>query len=236
MPTIHLVINDKGGVGKSFFVKTKIQYCLDRGHTFIAVETDRCNPDVAAVYPEVCKFAVFSEDEKQAAKADSIFEYAIEKPVIVSLPAQVDRLVSNWIERNKLLTIGKNYQVDFCRWFVCSGQYDSVKLLTNSLKLHGDKIRHIIVRNWGKCDDWTHVDNDKELEKLIKKHKVKTIDLPKLPHAETYSIDKNRLNFAQARELKALKILGKQRVVNFLNAAYEAIDSTGEWDGTKQKS
>lgn len=90
-------------------------------------------------------------------------------------------------------------------------------------------MRHIIVRNWGKCDDWTHVDRDKELEKLVKKYKVKTIDLPKLPHAETYLIDKNRLNFAQARESKELKILGKQRVKNFLNLAYQAIDSTGEW-------
>ena len=229
MPTIHLIANDKGGVGKSFFAKTKIQYCLDKKYAFVAVETDRCNPDVAAVYPKVCDFAVFSEDEKQAAKADSIFEHAIEKPVVVSLPAQADRSVRQWIEGNQLFTIGKEYQVDFCKWFVCSGQYDSVKLLINSLEFYQGRMRHIVVRNWGKCDDWLHVDNDKELEKLVKKYRVKVIDLPKLPHAETYLIDKNRLNFAQARELKELKTLGKQRVVNFLNATYQAIDSTGEW-------
>ena len=233
MPTVHLVGNDKGGVGKSFFAKVKVQYCLDKKHSFAAVETDRCNPDVNAVYPKLCNFAVFSEDEKQAAKADSIFEYAIEKPVVVSLPAQVNRLVYQWIERNQLFTVGKEYQVDFCKWFVCSGQYDSVKLLISSLNLYQGQMRHIIVRNWGKCDDWAHVDNDKELEKLVKKYKVKTIDLPKLPHAETYLIDKNRLNFAQARESKELKILGKQRVKNFLNLAYQAIDSTGEWHDTK---
>lgn len=229
MPTVHLIGNDKGGVGKSFFAKVKIQHCLDKKYSFVAVETDRCNPDVNAVYPKLCNFAVFSEDEKQAAKADSIFEYAIEKPVVVSLPAQVNNLVYQWIDRNQLFTVGKEYQVDFCKWFVCSGQYDSVKLLINSLNLYQGQMRHIIVRNWGKCDDWTHVDRDKELEKLVKKYKVKTIDLPKLPHAETYLIDKNRLNFAQARESKELKILGKQRVKNFLNLAYQAIDSTGEW-------
>ena len=105
MPTIHLIDGEKGGVGKSFVTRAMIQYGLDRNLPFVAVETDRSNPDVAAVYKDLCKFAIFSEDEKQADAADRIFEYAIERPVIVSLPSQVHRAMKAWIERNQLLKL-----------------------------------------------------------------------------------------------------------------------------------
>ena len=66
MATIHLIDGEKGGVGKSFIARTKIQYCLDRNLPFIAVESDRSNPDVSRVYKDICQFAIFSEDEKQS--------------------------------------------------------------------------------------------------------------------------------------------------------------------------
>lgn len=49
MATIHFVDGEKGGVGKSFVAKTMIQYRLERQLPFVAVETDRSNPDVAGV-------------------------------------------------------------------------------------------------------------------------------------------------------------------------------------------
>ena len=47
MATIHWGDGEKGGVGKSLVVRTLIQYHLDRNKPFVAVETDRSNPDVA---------------------------------------------------------------------------------------------------------------------------------------------------------------------------------------------
>lgn len=158
MPVIHLIDGEKGGVGKSFVARTMIQYGLDRNLSFVAVETDRSNPDVAGVYQDVCRFAVFSENEKQADKADRIFELATESPVIVSLPSQVNRSVKAWIERNKLFELSDEYGVSFCKWFVTNGEYDSVKLFSSSLNAYGDKMTHILVRNMGLCDEWSQVE------------------------------------------------------------------------------
>ena len=71
MPTIHLIDGEKGGVGKSFVTRAMIQYGLDRNLPFVAVETDRSNPDVAAVYKDLCKEAIFSEDEKTCRRCRS---------------------------------------------------------------------------------------------------------------------------------------------------------------------
>ncbi|HEY9782737.1 MAG TPA: hypothetical protein V6D09_21680 [Leptolyngbyaceae cyanobacterium] len=137
----------KAFLGKSLVVRTLIQYHLDRNKPFVAVETDRSIPDVAGVYKGLCQYAVFTENEKQADKADKIFEMAIDKPVIVNLAAQSHRAVFDWIERNQLLELGTEHGVSFCKWFVCNGGYDSFNLFTQSLTSYESRIQHILVRD-----------------------------------------------------------------------------------------
>ena len=229
MATIHLVDGEKGGVGKSFVTRAMIQYGIDRELPFVAVETDRSNPDVNRVYKDRCQFAVFSEDEKQAGKADRIFEMAMEQPVIVSLPSQVNRAVTAWIEANRLFEVSQEYDVSFCKWFVTNGEYDSIRLFQASLDYYGEQMTHVLVRNFGLCDEWSQVDNDKSLQKLIAKYGVKVIDFPKLGYQERYLINQKQLRFDDATRSSDLTVLGRQRVVNFLKAAYAAFDSTEVW-------
>ena len=230
MAKIHLIDGEKGGVGKSLVARTKIQYRLDRNLPVVAVETDRSNPDVAGIYKGMCQYAVFTEDERQADKADRIFEMAIDKPVIVNLAAQAHRPVKDWIERNQLIDLGNEHGVSFCKWFVCNGGYDSVNLFVQSINAYESSMQHILVRNLGVCDEWEQVDEDESIQKLIKKYKVKVIDFPKLAYREGYVINQKRLSFAEAREYKDFSIMGRQRVANFLKAAYAVFDSTGVWD------
>lgn len=227
MATIHFVDGEKGGVGKSLVARTMIQYCLDRQLPFVAVETDRSNPDVAGFYKEICQYAMFSEDEKKADKADKIFDLAISKPVIVNLAAQVYRPVKDWIDKNELIELGKKHGVSFCKWFVCTGGYDSINLFLQSLSNFESRMPHILVRNLGLCDDWEHVEEHEELEKLVKKYKVKIIDFPKFSYKERNIIDEKRLTFGEAREYSEFSIVSRQRVSNFLKSAYTAFNSTG---------
>ncbi len=227
MAIIHLIDGEKGGVGKSLVARTLVQYCLDRKKPFVLVETDRSNPDVGAFYQESCQYAIFSENERQADKADRIFEMAVEKPVIVNLAAQSFRPVQAWIERNNLFELGKSHSVSFCKWFVCTGGYDSIKLFVNSVQTFESRMPHILVRNLGLCDDWEHVMENDELKKLVKKYKVKVIDFPKLAYRERNIIDEKRLSFAVAREDKEFGVVSKQRIVSFLKAAYSGFEMVG---------
>ncbi len=229
MPTIHLVDGEKGGVGKSLLTRTMIQYCLDKRIPFVPVETDRSNPDVAGVYKGICQYAVFTEDERQADKADRIFEMAMSKPVIVNLAAQSHRAVKGWIERNHLIDLGSSEGVSFCKWFVSTGGYDSLNLFVQSVNSYGIRIPHILVRNLGLCDDWEHVESDATIQNLVNKYKIQVVDFPKLAYRERNIIDQHRLTFAEAREYKEFGVLGKQRVVNFLKLAYATFETVGIW-------
>lgn len=230
MRMIHMADGEKGGVGKSVVAEVMGQYCIDRNKKFVLVETDRSNADLAHAYPEICEYAIFTENEGQADQADRIFEWAMSSNVIVSLPSQVHRAVKAWIERNQLIELGKEYGVSICKWFVCNGEYKSTSLFVQSVETYKDSIKHILVRNWGLCDDWSAVDEDEEVQSLIKKYEIKVIDFPSLGKRDRYELNKRRMSFGQGREYKEFDVLRRQRIANFLKAAYVAFDGVGVWD------
>ena len=86
------------------------------------------------------------------------------------------------------------------------------------------------VRNWGICDDWTHVDEDKEIQSALKKYKVPTIDIPKFPYVERNFIEGNQLSFDEALNDNQLSIVSKQRIKNFLRECFAQIKSSGLMD------
>ncbi len=233
MALIHFIDGEKGGVGKSLFARVMVHYCLDREYPFVLVEADRSNPDVGEVYPDVCEQIIFSEAERKSYDADKIFKLALTKPVIVNLPAQVADITKEWIERNGILKLGEKYGVKICKWFVCTGGYDSVKLCIESLNYFDNKIIHVFVRNWGLCEDWTHVDKRKELQDLIAKYNVAVIDFPKFSYPERDYMDEYRCTFELAQKDQSdesLDILGKQRLYTFLDKAFQGIDKAGIWN------
>ena len=120
-------------------------------------------------------------------------------------------------------------ELDECKWFVCNGEYDSIKLFISSLNCYENKMPHILVRNLGLCDEWEQVEEDEAVQKLIKKYKVIVIDFPKLGYKERYLINQKRFQFDEAIESKEFGVLGRQRIVSFLKAAYTAFDSAGVW-------
>jgi hypothetical protein len=229
MAIIHFIDGEKGGVGKSLFARVMVQYCIDRQLPHVLVEADRSNPDVGEVYPEGCERAVFSEAERKAYDADRIFDLAIKTPVIVNLPAQVFPAVTDWIERNGVLEMGAQHGVSICKWFICTGGYDSVQLFIQSLKQFDGKVQHVFVRNWGLCDDWSHLDSREELQKLLAKQKVPVLDFPKFSYRERDHLDAKRISFSKGRESGELGVLGKQRLHTFLKSAYQAIDQANIW-------
>lgn len=224
MARLHLIDGEKGGVGKSLFAATLIQYFLDKKLPLVAVEADRSNPDIANKFSSIgVQFAVFSEDERKT-EANHLFDFAIEKPVIVSLPSQVANPLNDWIDA--ALLDAKEYKVELVRWFVSSGTYESLNLFHNALEKHGGKFPHILVKNLGVGDDWSELSELTDLIALMKKSKVKGIDFPKLSAHERNKLQKHNLTFGEARESKEWQVMSKSRLKIFLTKAYEAIEST----------
>jgi hypothetical protein len=224
--TIHLVDGEKGGAGKSFVSRAFIEYCQYKGLDFAIVDADSSNKDISKVYPG-CVEAFFSDDEKKYKEADMIFELALKKSVLVNLPAQVYDKVTNWIDDNGLIDLGKQNAIRFVKWFVCTGGHDSVQFFLQSVEHFENRLTHVFVRNKGLCDEWSYIESLDKYKDDKKKYDFVVMDFPKLAHWEKNMVDRLQIKFESACSHSDFGVVSKQKVKNFLKEAYKAFEGTG---------
>lgn len=237
MATIHLCDAEKGGVGKSWLTTTMAQYFIDRGWLFYLVACDRSNPTAAKRYrdkeryrsfmKQSVKYVIFSESEKKVDSPDVIFDWAIEKPVIVDLPAQVHRPMADWIDQKRVIELGREHGVKLIKWFVCDGEDDAINLFLKSIAHYENRIPHVLIKNWGRCEDWEYFEEHAELQSAIKEYGVKVIEFPKLSDGKRIKMNARKWTFEEAIDSGEFPTLGVQDFHNYLKKAYAAFDSTG---------
>jgi hypothetical protein len=235
MARIHLIDGEKGGVGKSLFARVMVQYAIDKKIEHALVDADMTNQDVKRFY-DYAVDAEFSEAVSKGDKADIIFELARKQPVIVNLPANVFPRVNNWIIRGRLLEVADKYGVDICKWFVCDGGFESIDLFYQSMNLYKDKMLHVFVRNLGKTDDWSFLNDDTNYKNITNKfaNTVQIIDLPLLYPGDRYFIDSKKFRFDAIEIEKTMPVMSQQRLSTFLELSNHAIENTRLWAKDKQ--
>ena len=237
MPAIHLFGGEKGGVGKSFVCKTAIAFLLKKEAEFVAFDSDRSNPDVMRIYGPVsgCDAVVFSEGEKYEDTANAVFNAALEKTVLVNLPAQSLIPLKGWIEKNELFELARENDVEFVSWFVSDCGYDSLKLFGQSLDFFGDRAQHIFVANYGMTEDWEALKKDKELMARLRGDHVTVLKFPKfIGNYDRNQIDALCLTFEQAALHEDFGAISRQRVKSFLRKAFEQFVAKGVFDADGQ--
>jgi hypothetical protein len=226
---IHFADGNKGGVGKSFLARTLYQYCLDRKLPILGVEADIDSPDFKGIYKEAA-VSRFSEDEILLDQANDIMNWSIgqQKNLVVNLPATVHKAFDLWLRNYNILELAKTADVELVKWFVCTGEYDSMKSLAVSLKTFGETIPHVVVKNL-KYSEWGFFDNDRDTQELIEKYHCSIITLPKLPVQIANTLLQQRLTFDAAlkHQSKGFGIVQQSAVRGYLNQAYAAFESTG---------
>jgi hypothetical protein len=232
---IHFVHGEKGGVGKSWFARLLIDCCLSSGWEHLTViESDPSNPDVGCYFPDISESIYFSEDDKRSYAPDRIFLLAESRPVIVNLPAQVAVPLDDWIDRNGLLDEDFS-ELQIYKWFVCTGEPDSVSLFKDSVQAFDGKIRHILVKNMGRTGahevTWNRLAADSELVEFVNAHNVIQMVLDPLHADDADVIISKRVTFRQAiGEVPSdvnLPLLPKRRLKLYREKVFTAIRETG---------
>ena len=232
---IEWIGGEKGGCGKSFLCRTIAQYFDDHKIPYKLFDTDRANPDLGRIYRDRgCRFAVLSEAEKHEDSPNVIFNAASTGRVMVNLPAQSFVPLKKWVEERDVFELAKEEGIAFRFWFVTDGGFDSLKLLSQTLNYFADNVAHVVVRNVGRGgDDWSHLEDDKQLQAILKKYKASIIDLPRYPSSRHRNIvDMESMSFGQAREHQGKHgAFFRQSAKKFLRDAYAGLDQIDMLDG-----
>ncbi len=215
MTTIHFVDGEKGGTGKSWFSRLLHHLMLERHTPFMGIEADPANPTYHNVYPDT-QLVPFSIHPNEMDLADVLYEMALEMDLIVSLPAQAHRAVSNWLVTKGVAALAKRNNIVIKKWWISDGEDDSLNLFARSATEMGDQIQHIFVKNLGRCSDWTYFNNHLATQQAIRTYKVPVIELPEMSSYRRIQVNAKRLSFAAAIQDEDLGAIGRMVVEQYL--------------------
>jgi len=231
MPQIHLVVGEKGGVGKSQVALALAAYYTLRGEMIVVCEADRSNGDVGRALEgkdgHTVLYPYFSEDNNHTDKADEMLDAVLEHSTaaIVNCPAQSHRAIVQWIEQGST-NLAMEFGVTLHFWFVTSGGYDSISLFLESLN-EFSSIPHILVRNTFFTEPLTYDYSDPEknepVAKALTQYSVPVVRFPRFATSDLDYIKAHNLTFLEAINQPGLKIAARSRVKQALAKFVDSI-------------
>ncbi len=227
MSQIHFIGGEKGGVGKSVMARLLAQYWIDRNVAFAGVDADSSHGALARHYADFSQFVDLSSNDS----ADQILDRALgaERRVLVDLPAQSAKTLDAWLSGANVLALAKELGAPITFWYVSDGGYASVLQIEKALDRYGDQVSHVVVRNYGRSNDFSQLDASPATSKL-ESVGGKLVDVPALDASAMYKLDKLGASFwaaANATGENALKTLERERVKLWLGRAYTELDKPG---------
>lgn len=226
---LHFIDGEKGGVGKSFFTEILIDYCQKFDIAFYLIDADYSNPDIYNRYPSLAKSLNLNQDQNHLIQvADEIFQLGLEKnkETIINLPSNIASAIDLWVDKSNILELAREEEIQLYKWFVSTGQEQSINALKNSLKLYGNQWPHILIRNLMILseEEWdSFLKDDKEYQELIDNYVRHYIDLGYFLTNDFNDLNRRKLNLQAAQTEENQKVVMKNRIQKYLSGIYSQI-------------
>jgi len=213
-------------VGKSVVARLLAQWMIDRGRALAAVDCDGSHGVLLRHYAEFTQPA----DLSSSASVDQIVDRALgaERDVIVDLPAQSARALEAWLIDANVLPFAREMGVGVTYWHVCDGGFASVVEIERALRVLGEQVRHVVVKNYGRTKDFRQFDNSKA-KVLLEELGGQLFELSELDASTMYAIDSLGLSFWAAAHGSPghaePRPLERQRTKLWLERSYLALNA-----------
>jgi len=218
---INLVINGKGGVGKSFFATNFVQYLKDRGHVHRAIDSDHENSTLKRFHAE----ADFINLENRR-EIDAVFTTAetCDLLVIDCRAASTDLFIDFFDEvglAEVLRTLDARLTV-VCPVNHEADSVEQVRILSDAL---GDGCRWLIVKNEAHSDTFKLYENSKTRRHLLDALHAREITMPRLYDWLVTALNEHNVTITRALDDPAFNLLDRQRLKHWQSRLYQRLDT-----------
>lgn len=224
MKRLDLIINGKGGVGKSFFAVNLVQFLKDKGTAHVAIDTDNENSTLKRFHPEAQFLdlsnrreldGIFSALEKtdlvvvdcRAASTDLFLDYFTEVDVPTVFPALGAALT---------LVMPVNHELD---------SVDQVQRLTDQLEKTSS---YVVVRNAAHSDSFALFESADVRAQLKSKLGGREIAMPRLQDWLVEALNRENLTITAAAKHSAFGLLDRQRLLTWQRKIFAEIESAAD--------
>ncbi len=221
---LDLILNGKGGVGKSFFAVNFVQFLKDKGIAHLAIDSDNENSTLKRFHPE----ALFL-DLNNRRELDGIFE-AVEKAnlVVVDCRAASTDLFLDYFDEIDLSAVMSALGASLTLVMPVNHELDSVDQVQRLADKIGKISNYVVVRNAAHSDSFALFDSAEVRPRLKRDFGGREINMSRLQDWLVEALNGQNLTVTAASKHPAFSLLDRQRLLSWQRRLYGELESASD--------
>jgi CobQ/CobB/MinD/ParA nucleotide binding domain len=216
---INLVINGKGGVGKSFFATNFVQYLKDCGIEHRAIDSDHENSTLKRFHPE----AEFINLEHRR-EIDRVFTAAETSDLLViDCRAASTDLFIDFFDEVGLSDVLRSFDARLTVVCPVNHEADSVEQLRTLSEALYDRCGWVVVKNEAHSESFKIYDGSKTRRQIVDALHAREITMPRLYDWLVTALNEHNATATAALQNPAFNLLDRQRLKNWQTRFYRQI-------------
>ena len=221
MKRLDLILNGKGGVGKSFFAVNFVQFLKDRGIAHVAIDSDNENSTLKRFHPDTRFLDLNSRRE-----LDGIFS-ALEKSnlVVMDCRAASTDLFIDYFTEIDLPAVLSAMGAALTLVMPVNHESDSVDQIQRLADQFGKKCGYVVVRNAAHSESFALFESSEVRAQLKAKLDGREITMSRMQDWLVESLNAENLTITEATKHPAFNLLDRQRLQTWQRRFYAEVET-----------
>lgn len=224
MKRLDLILNGKGGVGKSFFAVNFVQFLKDKGIAHIAIDSDNENSTLKRFHPDT-RFL----DLSNRRDLDGIFS-ALAKTnlVVVDCRAASTDLFIDFFNEIDLPTMLSTFDAKLTLVMPVNHESDSVDQIQRLTEEFQNRCNFVVVRNAAHSDSFAIFESSEVRVRLADKLGGREITMTRMQDWLVEALNAENLTITAATKHVSFSLLDRQRIQNWQRKLFVEIESAAD--------
>ena len=221
MKRLDLILNGKGGVGKSFFAVNFVQFLKDKGIVHVAIDSDNENSTLKRFHPDT-RFL----DLNNRRELDGIFT-ALEKAnlVVMDCRAASTDLFIDYFAEIDLPAVFAAFGTALMFVMPVNHESDSVDQIQRLADQFGEQCGYVVVRNAAHSDSFALFESSEVRAQLKDKLGAREITMTRLQDWLVEALNRENVTITAATKHPTFSLLDRQRLQTWQRKLYGEIES-----------
>ncbi len=221
---LDLILNGKGGVGKSFFAVNFVQFLKDKDIAHFAIDSDNENSTLKRFHPEALFLDLTNHRE-----LDGIFG-AVEKAslVVVDCRAASTDLFLDYFDEIDLSAVMSALSASLTLVMPVNHELDSVDQVQRLADKLGKTSSYVVVRNAAHSDSFALFDSAEVRPRLKREFGGREINMSRLQDWLVEALNGQNLTVTAASKHPAFSLLDRQRLLSWQRRLYGELESASD--------
>jgi cellulose biosynthesis protein BcsQ len=218
---LNLILNGKGGVGKSFFAVNLVQFLKDKAVPFVACDTDNENSTLKRFHSDTGFL-----DLNQPRLLDEMFR-ALERTnvVVVDCRAASTEIFLRYFKAIDLPAVLRVLETRLTLLMPVNHEADSLDQIQRVVEELDDKANYIVIRNQVHGEFFALYDRSAVRVRLLKKLGGREITMTRMEEWLVEGLNRENLTATSAAKHESFYLLDRSRLLTWQRKLYAEIES-----------